>query len=86
MIYITRIQRERFPDVQEYEKVKGSYVIDSKVLENAKSDVIILHPLPRLDEVGHDIDSTPRAKYFEQVAYGKDVRATLLALVLNEEF
>ncbi|MGH9922399.1 MAG: aspartate carbamoyltransferase [Nitrososphaerales archaeon] len=86
VIYVTRIQRERFPDAQEYEKVRGSYVIDSKVLERAKSDAIVMHPLPRLDEVGHDIDNTPRAKYFEQVAYGKDVRATLLALVLNEEF
>ena len=86
VIYVTRIQRERFPDVQEYEKVKGSYVIDSKALESAKSDTIVMHPLPRLDEIGHDIDNTPRAKYFKQVAYGKDVRATLLALVLNEEF
>ena len=86
VIYVTRIQRERFPDVQEYEKVKGSYVIDLKVLEGAKSDTIVMHPLPRLDEVGHDIDNTPMAKYFKQVAYGKDVRATLLALVLNEEF
>jgi len=86
VIYITRIQRERFPDVQEYEKVKGSYMIDSKVLEGAKSDAIVMHPLPRLDEVAHDIDNTSRAKYFKQVAYGKDVRATLLTLVLNEEF
>jgi len=86
VIYVTRIQRERFPDQQEYEKVKGSYLIDSKVLEGAKSDAIVMHPLPRLDEVGHDIDNTPRAKYFKQVAYGKDVRATLLALVLNEDF
>jgi len=86
VIYVTRIQRERFPDLQEYEKVKGSYVIDSKVLEGAKSDTIVMHPLPRLDEVSHDIDNTPRAKYFRQVAYGKDVRATLLTLVLNEDF
>ena len=86
VIYVTRIQRERFPDLQEYEKVKGSYVINSNVLEGAKSDAIVMHPLPRLEEVAHDIDNTPRAKYFQQVAYGKDVRATLLALVLNEEF
>lgn len=85
VIYVTRIQRERFPDAQEYEKVKGSYIIDSKVLEGAKSDAIVMHPLPRLDEVGHDVDSKSSAKYFKQVAYGKDVRATLLALVLNEE-
>lgn len=86
VIYVTRIQRERFPDVQEYEKVKGSYIIDTKTLEGAKNDVIVMHPLPRLDEVSHDIDSTPKAKYFEQVAYGKDIRATLLALILNEKF
>jgi len=86
VVYVTRIQRERFPDTQEYEKVKGSYTINSKMLESAKSDVIVMHPLPRLDEVSHDIDSTPKAKYFKQVAYGKDVRATLLALVLNEKF
>ena len=86
VIYVTRIQRERFPDLQEYEKVKGSYVINSSVLEGAKSDAIVMHPLPRLEEVAHDIDNTPRAKYFQQVAYGKDVRATLLALILNEEF
>lgn len=86
VVYVTRIQRERFPDVQEYEKVKGSYVIDSKVLENAKSDLIVMHPLPRLDEISHDVDNTSKAKYFEQVSYGKDVRATLLALILNEKF
>lgn len=86
VLYVTRIQRERFPDVQEYEKVKGSYIIDSKILESAKSDVIVMHPLPRLDEISHDVDATSKAKYFEQVAYGKDVRATLLTLVLNEEF
>ncbi|NMJ86245.1 MAG: aspartate carbamoyltransferase [Thaumarchaeota archaeon] len=86
VIYVTRIQKERFSDIQEYEKVKGSYIINSKILESAKSDVIIMHPLPRLDEVSHDLDNTPKAKYFKQAAYGKDVRATLLALVLNENF
>jgi aspartate carbamoyltransferase catalytic subunit len=86
VIYVTRIQRERFPDQQEFEKVKGSYIIDARVLEGAKSDSIVMHPLPRVDEIAHDIDSTSRAKYFTQVAYGKDVRATLLALVLNEKF
>ncbi|MEM2759298.1 MAG: aspartate carbamoyltransferase [Nitrososphaerales archaeon] len=85
VLYVTRIQRERFPDVQEYEKVKGSYVINSKILENAKSDVIVMHPLPRLDEISHDVDNKPNAKYFEQVSYGKNLRATLLAMVLNEE-
>lgn len=86
VLYITRIQRERFPDAQEYEKVKGSYLIDQKLLDEAKSDMIVMHPLPRLDEISADVDNTAYAKYFEQVAYGKDVRATLLSLVLNEEF
>ena len=86
VIYVTRIQKERFSDIQEYEKVKGCYIINSKVLESAKSDVIVMHPLPRLDEVSHDLDNTSNAKYFKQAAYGKDVRATLLALVLNENF
>ncbi len=85
VIYVTRIQKERFPDPQEYEKVRGSYVIDAKTLGGAKDGVIVLHPLPRTDEIGRDVDSTPGAKYFIQVAYGKDVRAALLALVLNEK-
>lgn len=86
VIYVTRIQKERFPDPQEYKKVQGSYVIDSKILEGAKSDAVVMHPLPRIDEIGHDVDDTPKAKYFKQVAYGKDIRAALLALMLNEGF
>ncbi len=83
VIYVTRIQRERFPDMQEYEKVRHSYIIDSRVLADAKSDAIVLHPLPRVDEITYDVDSDPRARYFKQVSYGKDVRAALLALITN---
>jgi len=84
VLYVTRIQRERFPDIQEYEKVKGTYIIDSNVLNRLKSDASIMHPMPRVDEISKNIDSTKNAIYFKQVAYGKELRAALLALVLNE--
>src|ERR687886_59342 len=84
IIYITRIQKERFPDIQEYEKVKGTYTIDSNTLAKAKSDVSIMHPMPRMDEISHSIDCTKNAIYFRQAAYGKELRAALLALILNE--
>ncbi|HYY65910.1 MAG TPA: aspartate carbamoyltransferase [Nitrososphaeraceae archaeon] len=84
IIYITRIQKERFPDIQEYEKVKGTYTIDSNTLAKAKSDVSIMHPMPRMEEISHSIDNTKNAIYFKQAAYGKELRAALLALVLNE--
>lgn len=84
VLYVTRIQKERFPDTQEYEKVKGTYRIDEKILENAKSDLSIMHPLPRLDEISHTIDNTTNAIYFKQAAYGKELRSALLALILNE--
>lgn len=84
VIYVTRIQKERFPDKQEYEKVKHSYIIDSRLLARAKSDAIILHPLPRVDEVAYEVDNDARARYFKQAEYGKDLRAALLALILND--
>jgi aspartate carbamoyltransferase catalytic subunit len=84
IIYVTRIQKERFPDMQEYEKVRGTYTIDISLLERAKPDVSIMHPMPRIDEISHSVDSTNNAIYFKQAAYGRDLRASLLALVLNE--
>ena len=83
VLYMTRIQRERFPDPAEYAKVKGIYKIDLKTLGNAKNDLIILHPLPRLDEISPEIDSTPLARYFQQVQSGITVRMALLALVIG---
>jgi aspartate carbamoyltransferase catalytic subunit len=83
-IYVTRIQRERFPDVQEYEKVKGTYTIDENTLTKSKSDIAVMHPLPRVDEISQSIDHTKNAIYFKQAAYGKELRAALLALMLNE--
>jgi aspartate carbamoyltransferase catalytic subunit len=83
VLYVTRIQKERFPDLAEYAKVKGSYKIDLKVLRKAKSDLIILHPLPRVDEISVEVDSTPFAKYFQQVKNGLVTRMALLALILG---
>ncbi len=84
VVYVTRIQKERFPDEEEYLKVKGSYVIGLDLLKKMKDDSIILHPLPRLDEISTDIDNTKNAKYFQQAEYGKHTRAALLGLILNE--
>ena len=84
VLYVTRIQKERFPDEEEYVNVKGSYVIGIDMLKKMKEDAIILHPLPRVDEISTDVDKTKQAKYFEQAEYGKYARAALLGLILNE--
>ncbi|MBS7634350.1 aspartate carbamoyltransferase [Candidatus Bathyarchaeota archaeon] len=83
VLYVTRIQKERFPDLAEYTKVRGSYAIDLNVLRRARSDLIILHPLPRVDEIASEVDSTPFARYFQQVRNGLVVRMALLALILG---
>jgi aspartate carbamoyltransferase catalytic subunit len=83
VLYVTRIQKERFPDQAEYAKVKGAYKIDLKTLKGAKKDMIILHPLPRVDEIAPEVDNTPQAKYFNQVWNGLVVRMALLSLVLG---
>ena len=84
VLYVTRIQKERFPDEEEYLKVKGSYVVGLDLLNQMKDDCILLHPLPRIDEISTDVDKTKNAKYFEQAEYGKYTRAALLGLTLNE--
>lgn len=83
VLYVTRIQKERFPDAAEYAKVKGSYKIDLKLLEDAKKDMIILHPLPRVDEIVAEVDATPHARYFQQVWNGIVTRMALLALIMG---
>jgi aspartate carbamoyltransferase catalytic subunit len=83
VLYVTRIQKERFPDPAEYAKVKGAYRINMETLKNAKKDMIILHPLPRVDEIAFEVDSKPQARYFQQVWNGVVVRMALLALVLG---
>ena len=84
VLYVTRIQKERFPDEEEYLKVKGSYVVGLDMIKKMKDDSIILHPLPRIDEISTDVDKTKNAKYFQQAEYGKHTRAALLGLILNE--
>ena len=81
---MTRIQKERFPDEEEYVKMRGSYVVGLDIVKKMKKDAIILHPLPRIDEISTDVDSSNQAKYFEQAEYGKYTRAALLGLILNE--
>ena len=83
VLYVTRIQKERFPDEEEYLKVKGSYVIGQDVVNKMKEDSILLHPLPRIDEISTDVDSTKQAKYFQQAEYGKFTRAAILSLLLQ---
>ena len=84
VLYVTRIQKERFPDEEEYLKVKGSYVVGLDIVKQMKEDSIILHPLPRIDEISTEVDKTKNAKYFQQAEYGKHTRAALLGLTLNE--
>jgi len=83
VLYVTRIQKERFPDPAEYAKVKGSFKLDLQALTEAKKDLTILHPLPRVDEIAPEVDNTPYARYFQQVRNGIVVRMALLALILG---
>ena len=84
VLYVTRIQKERFPDPLEYEKFKGIYRIDEAFLQHVKKDLKIMHPLPRVDEIDKSVDNTSHAAYFEQAANGIPVRKALLALVLGK--
>jgi aspartate carbamoyltransferase catalytic subunit len=83
MLYMTRIQRERFADPGEYEQYRGVYVLDKELMARAPQDMIVLHPLPRVDEIDPEIDSDPRALYFEQACGGVPVRMALIALLLG---
>jgi aspartate carbamoyltransferase catalytic subunit len=78
IIYMTRIQKERFPDSLEYEKVKDSYRIDNRVLQEAESHLRVLHPLPRVNEIAVEVDSGPYAGYFKQAGYGLIMRQAVL--------
>jgi aspartate carbamoyltransferase len=84
VLYVTRVQKERFEDPAEYEKVKGAYVIDPDIMKMAKQEMIVMHPLPRVGEISVDFDDDPRAAYFRQMEYGLYVRMALLAMVLGK--
>ncbi|HSR46004.1 MAG TPA: aspartate carbamoyltransferase [Acidimicrobiia bacterium] len=83
VLYVTRIQKERFESVDEYELVKDSYVITAETMKHAKEQMAVLHPLPRVGEIAMEVDDDPRAAYFRQMEYGMYVRMALLALVLG---
>ena len=78
VLYMTRVQRERFDDPAEYERNKGVYILDSKKMELARKNMLVLHPLPRVDEITVDVDDDPRAVYFQQARYGMFARMALL--------
>ncbi len=84
VLYVTRVQKERFEDPAVYEKVKGAYVIDAATMKAAKEHMIVMHPLPRVTEISMDFDEDPRAAYFRQMEYGLYVRMALLAMVLGK--
>lgn len=84
VLYVTRIQQERFPDPLEYEKYKDVYRLDKSVLEHSKKDIIIMHPLPRVGEIDPELDETKNAVYFKQAGNGIPIRQALLALVLGK--
>jgi len=83
VIYMTRIQKERFGSLEDYEKVRGSYRLTATDLTQARPKMIVMHPLPRVDEIEYTVDATPHAKYFRQVWYGLLVRMSLIGLVLG---
>ena len=82
VLYMTRIQRERFSDPQEYERLKNSYCLTPEKMQSAKSDCIVMHPLPRVNEISVQVDNDPRACYFKQALYGKYMRMALILKLL----
>jgi aspartate carbamoyltransferase catalytic subunit len=83
VLYMTRVQKERFEDTAEYQRVKDSFVLDSEKMRAAKKEMIVLHPLPRVNEISRQVDSDPRAAYFRQVENGKFVRMALIITLLK---
>jgi aspartate carbamoyltransferase catalytic subunit len=84
VLYVTRVQKERFEDLEQYENVKGSYVISPETMKSARDEMIVMHPLPRVGEISMELDSDPRAAYFRQMEYGLYLRMALLAMVLGK--
>ncbi|HKJ26927.1 MAG TPA: aspartate carbamoyltransferase [Anaerolineales bacterium] len=84
VLYVTRVQKERFENPTDYETVKGAYIITPEVMKAAKQNMIVMHPLPRVGEISMEFDDDPRAAYFRQMEYGLYVRMALLAMVLGK--
>jgi aspartate carbamoyltransferase catalytic subunit len=83
VLYVTRLQKERFADPLEFEQMRSSYMVSRDTLTRAREDAIVLHPLPRVDELDYSLDGDPRAAYFRQAAYGVPVRMALIAALLR---
>jgi aspartate carbamoyltransferase catalytic subunit len=83
ILYMTRVQRERFFNEEDYVRLKDSYILDMDKLADAKEDLAILHPLPRVNEIAVEVDDDPRAKYFDQVLYGRYIRMALILRLLG---
>lgn len=84
VLYVTRVQKERFSDLGQYEEVKEFYIVDPALMEQAKERMIVMHPLPRVGEIREEVDADPRAAYFRQVRNGLYIRMALLAAVLAD--
>lgn len=84
VLYMTRVQKERFLNEEEYVRLKDVYILDKEKLEKAKKDLCIMHPLPRVNEISTEIDDDPRACYFRQAEYGKYMRMAIILKLLNE--
>jgi aspartate carbamoyltransferase catalytic subunit len=84
VLYVTRVQKERFEDPAIYESVKDAYSITPATLRQAKQEMVLMHPLPRVGEISMEVDDDPRAAYFRQMEYGLYVRMALLAMVLGK--
>jgi aspartate carbamoyltransferase catalytic subunit len=84
VLYVTRIQKERFPDEKEYEKVAGEYRVTPETLDEARDNLVLMHPLPRVDEIAPEVDEKRQARYFEQAHNGVPVRMAVLDAVINE--
>ena len=85
ILYMTRVQRERFFNEEDFLRLKDTYILDTKKMEKAKDDMIVMHPLPRVNEISVDVDSDKRASYFRQAKYGKYIRMALILKLLEVE-
>ena len=84
VLYVTRVQKERFADPEDYEKVKGSYILEKSMLSKVKDNFKVMHPLPRVDEIHTDVDNTEFAYYFPQAKNGVYTRQAIISILLGE--
>ena len=86
VLYCTRVQEERFADKEQYQRLKDTYIVDNKILSNAKQHMCVMHPLPRTNEIREEVDFDQRAAYFRQMRHGLFIRMALLAMVIGVDF